>query len=139
MKRATALVLGLVVVLGGTAWADGEKAAAKKPLGSWKRKAGDFTVTFTVKDDAIRCVVVNGDNVIDVQSDYAVTKDGILFGRMSKVTKKGTNDGPSDGDLFSFQFKVDKDTLTVSDFKSTNDSTDAKQLLQGDYEKVKDN
>jgi hypothetical protein len=138
MKRSTAIVLGLVIVLGGTAWAEGEKAAAKKPLGSWKRKAGDFTITFNIKEDAIRVVVVNGENAIDVQSDYGVTKDGVLFGRISKVTKKGITEGPSDGDLFSLQFKIDKDTLTLSEYKSTHDSPDVKQLLQGDYEKVKD-
>ena len=48
------------------------------------------------------------------------SKDGVLFGRVSKATKKGVDGGPEEGDLFSFRFKADKDKLTISDLSVVN-------------------
>jgi hypothetical protein len=99
------------------------------------RKANDATVTITIEDDALTTEVVTGDGgVVTVHGAYGVTADGVLFGVLTKVETKG-GQGPEKGDLFSFQFKADKDVLTLSDYKGTHDSPRAKQILEGDYKK----
>jgi hypothetical protein len=137
MKRCTPVALGIVVLFAAAVRAEGEKAAGNKPLGTWKRTVGDASLTFEFKADGMRCVLAAGGNTIEMDGDYGMTKDGVLFGRVAKVEKKGTNDGPSEGDLFSFKVKVDKDTLSLSELKTHNDSAEAKQLIEGDYQKQK--
>jgi uncharacterized lipoprotein YbaY len=111
-------------------------APAKKPAGSWTRKAGDMTITFTFKADSLEARVSNG-TTIEVQADYGLTKDGTLFGIVTKATKTGTDQGPSEGDLFSFRVKVEKDTLTISDLKGTAGGEGAKNAVEGEYKPVK--
>jgi hypothetical protein len=113
-----------------------EDAAAKKPAGSWARKAGDMTITFTFKADSLEVKVTNG-ATIDIQADYGLTKDGTLFGIITKATKTGT-DGPNEGDLFSFRVKLEKDTLTISDLKGTAGGEGAKNAVEGEYKPVTD-
>ncbi len=134
--RTTALAgLGVLLVFAAAAQADGDKAAGNKPAGTWKRTAGDNTVSFEFKSDVLRCTIAANGNTIEAEADYGVTKDGIVFGRISKVSKKGTEDGPSEGELFSFRIKIDKDTATVSDLKTSMESPEAQQLVQGEYKK----
>ena len=67
-----------------------------------------------------------------------MTADGLVFGVITKVEKKGTDEGPEKGDLFSFECKIDKDMLTVSDLNGSKGvSDDGRQLLQGEYTKKK--
>jgi hypothetical protein len=111
----------------------------KKPTGTWTKKAGEITVTFTIKGDGLT-VSLKGDGKIEATADYGVSKDGVLFGRISKVTKEGIDGGPEEGDLFSFRFKVEKDKLTISELTAAKTSDEAKKLVEGDYEKQnKDN
>jgi hypothetical protein len=121
------------------AYADDSAADTHKCFGTWKRVAGDNTITFDIKPHTVHINVVAGGNTIDADADYAVTKDGVLFGRIGKVVKKGTEDGPTEGDLFSFKFAVDKDTAALSDLKGTgpHESPEVKQLVEGEYHKEK--
>lgn len=134
MTRRALVVLALAFVGTMPAGAD-DKAAAKKPCGVWKKTAGDNTLTLDIKPDSLKFTLAIGDNTIETEADYSVTKDGVLFGRLNKVAKKGAGDGPEEGALFSFRFTVDKDTLTLSDLKSTAESAEAKELVQGEYKK----
>jgi hypothetical protein len=133
------MALGIVVLLGGVLLAaDDDKGKAKKPLGTWKRTVGDNSVIFDFKDDSLRATVGLSGNTIEIEADYGVSKDGVVFGRVNKVTKKGTEGGPSEGDLFSFKVVVEKDTLTTSELKSSaGDVGDAKELFEGEYKKEK--
>jgi hypothetical protein len=116
----------------------GSALAAEKPVGKWSRSAGDAKVTFEIKNEAMRILIKAGDRTIEVDADYAVSKDGHLFGRISKVSTSGAEGGPSEGDLFGFRFKVEKDKMTVSDLKSSHGVNDeARQTVEGDYEKDK--
>ncbi len=63
----------------------GADAPARKPTGSWTRKAGDMTITFTFKADRLEARVTDG-ATIEIQADYGVTKDGTLFGIVTKAT-----------------------------------------------------
>jgi hypothetical protein len=135
-RSAAAAVLAVLVCVPLAPAAD--KAAVKKPTGVWVKKVNDATVTFTIEDDAMTCELLGGDgNSITAHGAYGVTEDGVLFGIITKVDKKGTNDGPEKGDLFSFQVKVDKDTLTLSDLHTPQDSPRAREIIQGEYKKKK--
>lgn len=133
MKRAAAVVAVVGVVLAGSAVFSAEEGARKKPIGTWERQAGDTQIRFEITADRLR-VSVKGSETTTVECDYGVTRDGVLFGVVDKVEKQGEG-GPSKGDLFSFKFSVDKDTLTVSELKGT-DNADAKQAVEGEYKKA---
>jgi hypothetical protein len=112
---------------------------AKKPVGTWTKKEGDTTITFVIKADGMTVALKGeGDRKIEVAADYGISKDGVLFARISKIKKEGVDGGPEEGDLFSFRYKVEKDKLVLSDLMSPKTSDEAKKLVEGDYEKQKD-
>jgi hypothetical protein len=132
---STAIFLG-VLTLAIVVPAQGEDNAAKKPIGIWSRSVNDQKITFDFKDDGMMVtLVINGDT-IKAEGDYGITKEGRIFGILNKVTKPG-NDGPNEGDLFSFKVKVNDNKLTIDDLRGTKDSSEAQQLVHGDYEKQK--
>jgi hypothetical protein len=136
MRRLTTAAL-LMLLLVQAAPGAGEKQASKKQLdGAWKHTVGDNSITFRFKGNTLHAMVKTSDNSMEVDADYGVSKDGVLFGRISKVKKEG--DGPSEGDLFSFRFRIDGNTLTVSDLKTPHENGEAKELLQGDYHRQKE-
>jgi len=112
---------------------------AKKPLGTWTKKEGDATITFDIKADGMSIVLKGqGDSKIEAQADYGLSKDGVLFARISKITRSGIEGGPDEGDLFTFRYKVEKDKLTISDLTAPKTSDEARKLVEGDYEKEKE-
>ncbi|HKI35263.1 MAG TPA: hypothetical protein VKA46_25625 [Gemmataceae bacterium] len=112
---------------------------AKKPVGTWTKKEGETTITFRIKADGLTASLKGeGDRKIEVTADYGTSKDGVLFARVSKITKNNIEGGPEVGDLFSFHFKVEKDKLVISELNSPKTSDEAKKLVEGDYEKEKD-
>jgi hypothetical protein len=110
--------------------------AAKKPIGTWTKVLGDNKIVWTIKADGLTVVVTNGTNSIEVDCDYSLTKNGeTVYMVITKVTAKGI-EGPTKGDPYSFDFKAEKNILTLSNFKGT-DNADVKQLIQGEYTKAK--
>jgi hypothetical protein len=106
---------------------------AKTPVGTWTKTEGELSVTFVIKKDGINITLKGGDRKIDVMGDYGLTKDGVLFARINKITKENVDGGPEEGDLFSFRYKVEKDKLVVSDLMSAKTSDEARKLVEGDY------
>jgi hypothetical protein len=134
MLRSSIVAVFAVVVAAVAAAADKK---GDKPLGAWTRKLpDDAVVTFTFDADKMKCEVVtaNGETVT-VHGAYGVTEDGLLFGVMTRVEKKGTDSGPEKGELFSFKFKPGKDVLTLSDYKSSVDRPQDKVIVEGEYKK----
>src|SRR5262249_45885450 len=85
-----------------------------KPVGSWATEGGDAFVWWKLNADG----TLNGSwrdehGAYDFDGDYSVAKDGVLFGRFSKLLARDP-DLPKKGDLFSFEFKIAKDTLTIT-------------------------
>jgi hypothetical protein len=130
----TALLVMLVGVTSVRAEADKKEEPVKKPVGSWTKDAGEGTITFAFKaDNTMKVTLKQNDGSIELDTDYGMSKDGYVFGRIVKV-KGGGGNGPSEGDLFSFKIKVDKTTLTISDLTSGKGSDDnAKKLVEGEY------
>jgi hypothetical protein len=111
-------------------------AGVKKPIGTWQKLAGDFTITFEIKADNVRITLKGSDDrQIQVLADYGMSKDGCLFGRICQVKKGDAEGGPAEGDLFSFRVKQEKDKIVISDLKVSTGGDDAKNLIEGDYEK----
>jgi hypothetical protein len=138
MARWTTATIAVLFLLAAPLLADDTSKGAGKPAGKWKKSVGDNSVTFNFKGDSLEISVLLGGNTIELVNDYAIAKDGTIYGRTHKVTKKGTEDGPTEGDLFSFKAVVAKDTMTLSDLKSSSgDSGDAKALVEGEYQKEK--
>ena len=114
-------------------------ATSNKPAGTWTHTVNEFTVTFKFEAHNKLAIQVakNDAESVAVDSAYGVTDDGVLFGYTTKVEKKGTEEGPERGDLFSFAYKIDGDTLTVSDLNGSKPPSDgAKQLIQGEYKRM---
>jgi hypothetical protein len=114
-----------------------KKDTAAKPLGTWTRTVDQFSITFDIQAEGMKILLKADNNSMTVHVDYSVTKDGgILFGRMAKIERMGIDEGPAEGDLFSFKFKVNGDEMTVEDLQGrAND--DAKRIVQGTYKRAK--
>ena len=134
MPRATcAALLGLLIATPAALPAEKEEPASRRPLGTWVREAKDTTVTVTFKGDAFTFKVEGGGGTVTAHGNYGVTKDGTVFGILTRVDKSGG--GPDKGDLFSFRVKIDKGTLTVSDLNGTNVTDEARAVVQGEYKR----
>ncbi len=137
LRFATAAVLAVLASVSLASAAD-KAEKAKKPTGEWTHTVGDFTVNLKFEDETLHLEVSknNGDG-LNVVTAYGVTADGLVFGVITKVEKRGT-EGPEKGDLFSFECKIDKDVLTISELTSSKGvSEEGKQLLAGQYTKKK--
>lgn len=125
----------VVVLLVGTTLPAQDKTAAK-PLGTWVKDLGDAKVTFQLKADALHCIIAGGGITLTIDADYGVAKDGVIFGRISRVDRQGTDVGPTVGELFSFKYAVKKDVMTISDLKGAS-AGEARTLIEGDYKGAK--
>jgi hypothetical protein len=133
VRRTTLLVLAALLLAGLTAQGADEKG---RPVGKWERSSGDTKIVFDIAADNMKVAISDSSgNSIKVEASYTV-KDGVLSGVVKKVEKVGVDAGPNEGDKFSFAFKVEKDQLTISDLKGP-ESEEAKNLVQGEYKKVK--
>lgn len=134
MTRRFALAVALLG-LSSAVMADAP-AKSQKPIGAWERTADGRTISFKFDADNLRCTLSLGAETIQVDAAYGLTADGVIFGSITKVEKKGTDGGPSERELFSFRIARSGDTLTLSELMGTHVSDDAKQLLHGDYKKT---
>ena len=112
LRFATAAVLAVLASVPLASAAD-KAEKAKKPTGEWTHTVSDITVNVKFEDETLHLEVTKNDgDALNVDAAYGVTADGLLFGVVTKVEKKGTDEGPEKGDLFSFECKIDKDVLT---------------------------
>lgn len=113
-------------------------AKAKSPAGTWTKSEGDVSVTFDIKkDNTLTVTLKGGDRLIETTGDYGLSKDGVLFARISKIKKENVDGGPEEGDLFSFRYKLEKDKLVISDLNVPKTGEEGKKLVEGDYDKKK--
>jgi hypothetical protein len=139
MFRCAIVVLLTVVAFAPAADKPAAAAKTNKPTGTWTHTVNEFTVTFQFEAHNKMAVKVAKSDAesLTVDTTYGVTDDGVLFGYTTKVEKKDTEEGPEKGDLFSFAYKIDGDTLTVSDLNGSKPPSDgARQLIQGEYKRM---
>ncbi len=65
--------------------------------------------------------------LLDVWADYALSRDGYLFGRIFKVNRKGIDEGPTAGELFSFSYAVKDKRLSITELKGTEATMEAQE------------
>jgi hypothetical protein len=138
MLRSAALAGTFVLLCGAVLAAQDAPAGKKKeteaprPVGKWTREAGDAKAEFHIHKSTLKCVITNGEKTITCDADYSVTKDGVLYGRVNKVEKKGIDNSPEVGALFSFRFALKDGTLTISELQAA-EAEGARQLIEGEY------
>jgi hypothetical protein len=135
MTRLGALTVSVVLLASAAPAADEPAARVKKLLGTWEHSAAGFKVTLEFKaDQTLTCRVDGAPAKVLMEADYGVTKDGVVFGLVSKVTKDGTGEGPEKGELFRFEFVPEKNKATLKNLKPAGD--DAKTVLEGEYKRL---
>src|SRR5262245_10385676 len=119
MVRLLSLALALPALGAVPAPADTPKAP-DRPVGVWSREVGATKLRFTIRAERlVRRVEDDAGNTVDARAAYGVTEDGTLFGIVTGADTKGAGqEPPRKGELFSFRYKLDKDTLTISDLQS---------------------
>lgn len=136
MRTGWTVSLAAVLFMCAGPAADAQKAGPAKPLGTWTRTVDQFTISFDIQADGMKIMLKAEGNSLIAHADYGVGKDGVLFGRMNKIERMGIDEGPAEGDLFSFKFMVKGDELTVDDLQGkAND--EARRLVHGAYKKAK--
>ena len=137
MIRTTVGILALVLVT-AVAFADDK---VKKPVGTWTREAGDMKITFAIKADKMTVTFHGPNGDLVVVSSYEVPKEGEVKGKIDNIEKNDVGAGVEEGHKYSFRYKIADGTLTISELKG-NDGNDAdegaKQLVEGEYKKVKE-
>lgn len=130
MMRTLAVVMMVL-----TASLSAAEKAPKKPVGTWERSVSDHKITFTFNADNTMKISVDADGKkIEVTGEYGVTKDGVVFGVMTKVASD-VGEGPEKGDLFSLSISATDKELTIGDLKGTRVNDGARKLVEGVYTK----
>lgn len=128
-----AAVLAVVGAAAAQTPAPTQAPAPAKPLGTWKRAEGESTAEFKITADGIRLELNIPPNTLEFEADYAVLKGNALYARIREMKKGG---GPVPGDVFGFNYKIDGDTLELSDWKGSG-ATAVGVILQGTYTRAK--
>jgi len=131
MRYAVALVVAVVVLVPVRS----EEVTPKNLAGTWTRTVEGRTIKFDIKEKGLTVTLVDGNTSVEAEAEYAITKDGVLFGIITKVKKTGTDGGPTEGELFSFKPAVEKGKLTISDLNGTKINDGARKLVEGEYSK----
>ena len=104
--------------------------AGNSPIGTWRKTEMPVTLTITAE----KLIWVDGTNRLE--ADYGLTKDGMLFGIITKISGQTFVNGPGEDDPFSFRFRADSDDLNVRAIKGVASSNLAR--MAGRYTKVTD-
>ncbi len=138
MIRCASVILLTLAAFAFAADQPAKTKAANMPIGTWTHAVNEFTVTFKFEAHKMAITVAKNEaESVTIDAAYSVTGDGVLFAYTTKVEKKGTDEGPEKGDLFSFAYKIDGDALTVSDLNGSRPPSDpARQLIQGEYKRL---
>ena len=136
MRLLSALAIGFAVLAAPVVADD---AKEKELTGTFKRKAGEMDLKMTFKKDGIMVYeVTTGEAGCVMESKYKKV-DGIYKFEVTKFEKKG--DFPVNkekGYEFSFKFVVKDGKGTMSDFMGADVDDNAKNAVEGEYEKATD-
>jgi len=134
------LVACAVLVFVATGVLADDKVDAKKLLGKWEREVDSNKLVFEFKDDkTMRCLLTpsGATDSIEVNCDYKLGDDGVVSLTVVKIDKKGMDIDTEKDDSFSFKVEPGKDKITISDLKGSKVNDTVKQIVEGEYKKVK--
>jgi len=132
-RRLTQATLVLFALSAGRAAAYEPES---KPLGKWERKVGKNTCTLLFEDNRLH-ITVHGECACTIHADYAVTRDGTVYGVVTSVDMAEDADKEMEAvDMpFSFRFRIDEGMLLLRDFRSPRDGS-GKDEVMGRYKRV---
>lgn len=131
--RIVACAAALAMIGAAGAQTPAPSTAPARPTGTWKRTEGESSAEFKISADTLRLELNLPPNLIEFEADYTVVKGNALFARIREVKQGG---GPVPGDVLGFQYKIDGETLELSDWKGSG-ATALGVILQGTYAKQK--
>jgi hypothetical protein len=88
-------------------------------LGKWERKSGKETITLVVEANRLHIFFAGKGNYA-IHADYAMTRDGTVFGVVTSADTAEENDKEENELIdmpFSFRFRIDEGTLILRDFR----------------------
>ncbi len=92
-----------------------------KPLGKWERKLGKNHLTLTVEDNRLH-ISYAGDKPGTLHADYAMTRDGLIYGVITSIECEEDEEADATKTLFdapfSFRFRIDEGALIIHDAKA---------------------
>jgi hypothetical protein len=92
-----------------------------KPLGKWERKLGKNHLTLIVEDNRLH-ITYAGDKPGTLHADYAMTRDGLIYGVITSIECEDDEEAGATKTLFdapfSFRFRIDEGALIIHDAKA---------------------
>jgi len=110
-----------------------------KPVGKWERKVGKNHVVLIVEDHRLH-VVCTGEKTVTLHADYAMTRDGLVYGVVTSIECDEDEEVGLVRTLFDapfcFRFRIDEEALIIHDMKAHGaDSRD--DMWNGRYKAVR--
>jgi hypothetical protein len=110
-----------------------------KPLGKWERKIGKNHVTLIVDENRLH-ITYAGDKPGTLHADYAMTRDGLIYGVVTSIECDEDEEADATKTLFdapfSFRFRIDEGALIIHDAKA-HDADSNDDLWNGRYKVVR--
>lgn len=135
MRLLTAIAVAAFAAAAGAA---DEKPAA--PSGTWTKTTDGFELKYAFpKDGVVKFVMTNGTAGCKMESKYEIDKDGVIKCELVKFEKIG--DFPFEkekGYKHSMKLVVKGKKAALSDLTGDGINDEAKKLVEGEYEKAKD-
>ncbi len=126
------IIFGVCLIAAVALPAAAQPGKSKVPLGAWTREVDGVSVEFKFDQKQLTVTLKQDGKSMIVESDYGITKDDIIFGRIHKVKGDDGGNGPDVGLLFSFKIQQTDGTLKISDLTGP-DNAKARELIQGEY------
>lgn len=110
-----------------------------KPLGRWERKIGKNHVTLIVDENRLH-FTCGGDKPATLHADYAMTRDGLVYGVVTSIECDEDEEADAIKTLFdapfSFRYRIDEGALIIHDAKA-HDADSKDDLWDGRYRAVR--
>lgn len=135
MLRLLAGGFALALLLNPAIADDKKDEKDKAPV--WERESNGIDLKFEFGKDTLKLTAFNGENGAIITCKTTTDKDGVVKATVTEAVEKGNfPPTPKKGFEFSFKWKADGDTATLSDLKGEG-LDEAKGLIEGEYKKKK--
>jgi hypothetical protein len=135
MVRMFAGLFALTTLIGSVV-ADDKKDPQDKTAEIWEGGSNGVDLKFEVGKDTLKVVASMGCNGVNFTCKKSVDKDGVVMAEVTTVEVKGMFPAPEKGLKFTFKWKVDGDTATLSDLKGKG-IEEYSNVIEGKYTKKK--
>ncbi|HTU19682.1 MAG TPA: hypothetical protein VMG10_16595 [Gemmataceae bacterium] len=110
--------LTLLVCLASTGASSAQEIT--KPLGRWERKIGKNCITLIIDENRLH-ISSTGEKPGALHADYAMTRDGVIYGVVTSIECEEDEDMDASKTLFdapfTFRFRIDEGALIIHDAK----------------------